>query len=89
MVPNLDQDPNISVSKQIDVYFSEVVQKEAKEKEGQKRNNTYQCMDTRFLSWYLPLSCMKQGCQNDNMLVMYLKGIEWHHQRDSQNAQLI
>jgi hypothetical protein len=36
MVPNLDQDPNISVSKQIDVYFSEVVQKEAKEKEGKK-----------------------------------------------------
>jgi hypothetical protein len=24
---------------------------------------------------------MKQGCQDDSMLVMYLKGIEWHRIR--------
>lgn len=37
MVPNLDQDPNTSVSKQIDFYFSEVVQKRTVEEESHEK----------------------------------------------------
>lgn len=40
---------------------------------NKKWNNTCQWMDTRFLFGDLPLTCMKQGCEDDSMLVIYFR----------------
>lgn len=45
----------------------------SKRYQEKKGNITYQRMDIKFLLRYLPRPCMKQGCNDLYMLVIYLK----------------